>query len=148
MAQSDFASAARVVSLVDPDEFSAGGSITGNEIDTLGFRWLYVTVQTGTIAATADGTINVQSATSSGGSFSTISGATFTVAATDDNTVLHGVIDTHQADRYIKLDGTSGTGGASDIAVAGVLYGCSNTEQYVDQSSGGADELQFEILST
>ena len=147
MSATDFTSAGRVVMLLDPDEHSAGATPAGIELDTKGWRWLHVSVITGTIAATAAGTINVQSATTSGGSFSTISGAVFTVAATDDDTVLHGVIDLEQQSRYIKLDTTTGTGGASDLAVVGVLYGCANTAQYVDQSSGGADELEFRVLT-
>lgn len=147
MSATDFTSAGRVVMLLDPDEHAAGATPAGIELDTLGWRFLHVTVMTGTVAATADGTINVQAATSSGGSFSTISGATFTVAATDDDTVLHGVIDLEQQARYIKLDTTTGTGGASDIAVVGVLYGCANTAEYINAGSGEADELTFRVLS-
>lgn len=147
MAASDFTSSGRVVSMFDPDSVSAAGSLTGNEIDTKGWRFLHVAVSTGTVAASGDGSITVQSATTSGGSFSDITGAAFTVAATDDNTVLHGFIDLEQMDRYIKLAGTSGTGGTTEIAVTGVLYGCDNTAEYINSGSGEADELAFSVLS-
>ena len=132
--------------MFDPDSVSAAGSLAGNEIDTKGWRWLHVAVSTGTVAATAGGSITVQSATTSGGSFSDITGAAFTVAATDDNTVLHGVIDLMEMNRYIKLAGTSGTGGATEIAVTGVLYGCADTTAYISSGAGEADELAFTVL--
>lgn len=147
MSATDFTSAGRVVMLLDPDENGTGATPAGIELDTLGWRFLHVTVMTGTVAATANGTINVQSATSSGGSFSTISGATFTVTPTDDDTVMHGVIDLEQQARYIKLDTTTGTGGNTDLAVVGVLYGCANTAEYINAGSGEADELTFRVLS-
>ena len=147
MAASDFTSAGRVVSMFDPDEIAAGGSLAGIEIDTIGWRWLHVTISTGTVAATAGGSVAIQSATATGGTFATITGASFTVAATDDNTMLHGVIDLEQQSRFIKMTGTSGTGGATEISVIGVLYGCKNTDQYINSASGEADELTFRILS-
>ncbi len=147
MAATDFTSAGRVVQLLGPDAHGAGTSPAGVELDTKGWRWLHVAVNIGTNAATADGTINVQSSGTSGGSFSTISGATFTVAATDDDTVLHGVIDLEQQSRYIKLATTTGGGGVCDMGVVGVLYGCANTAEYIDASPGGVDELEFRVLS-
>jgi len=146
MAATDFTSAGRVVQLLDPDAHSAGATPAGVELDTKGWRWLHVAVTLGTNAATADGTINVQSSDTSGSGFATISGATFTIAATDDDTVLHGVIDLEQQSRYIKLDTTTGTGGVCDMGVVGVLYGCANTAEYIDASAGGADELAFQVL--
>lgn len=147
MAATDFTSAGRVVQLLDPDEHAAGATPAGVELDTKGWRWLHVAVNLGTVGASANGTINVQSSATSGSGFATISGATFTVAPTDDDTVLHGVIDLEQMSRYIKLDTTTGTGGTTDMGVVGVLYGCANTAEYIDASSGGADELAFQVLS-
>ena len=146
MAATDFTSAGRVVQLLEPDQHGAASSPTGVELDTKGWRWLHVAVNLGTVSATADGTINVQSSDTSGSGFATISGATFTVADTDDDTVLHGVIDLEQQSRYIKLDTTTGSGGTTDMGVVGVLYGCANTAEYIDASAGGADELAFQVL--
>ena len=51
MAASDFTSAGRVVSMFDPDEIAAGGSLAGIEIDTIGWRWLHVTISQLQLAA-------------------------------------------------------------------------------------------------
>jgi len=147
MAATDFTSAGRVVQLLDPDAHGAASSPTGVELDTKGWRWLHVAVSLGDNLATGAGTINVQSSDTSGSGFATIAGATFSVADTDDNTVLHGVVDLDQMARYIKLDTTTGTGGVCDMGVVGVLYGCVNTAEYIDATSGGADELAFRVLS-
>lgn len=150
MAQSDFASAGRVVSIVNPAAHSAATDLTGlseNTVDTKGFRYAYVSVITGTNAATAEVTLTMQDSDDDS-TFADLTGADFVIAATDDDTVKHGLIDTHQTGRYLRIGGSTGTGGAANLAVTVVLWGCANTEQYVDQSSGGADELEFSILST
>lgn len=147
MAATDFTSAGRVVSLVAPDAVSGGASLTGIELDSKGWRWLHVTITIGTMATAGDGSVTVQEATTSGGAFADITGAAFTLTAGDDGAVLHGMIDLEQQSRYIKVAGTVGATGATDISVVGVLYGCANTAEYIDATAGGADELAFTVLT-
>ena len=146
MASSDYTSSMLPLTALVPQSVSAGGTATGVEIDTRGFRCAEFVITTGTVSATADGTINVQSATTSGGSFSTISGAVFTVAATDDDTQLRGFIDLDQMDRYLQLDVTGGTGGASLLGAVVILSGANNTSQQIDTGSGGDGEYAFRVL--
>lgn len=147
MAATDFASAGRVVTIVRPDAVAATSPLTSLEIDTKGWRWMHISVHTGTVAATTNMTVNVQSATTSGGSFSNISGASFTVATTDDDTVKHGLIDLEQQSRYIQVAGTTGATSTTDICIVAVLYGCANTAEYIASGAGGADELEFTVLT-
>lgn len=146
MAAKDFSSASSVVSMADPDSLAAAGALVVNVIDRKGFRWLHITVSTGTNGGTTDMTITVQSSTTSGGTYTDITGAAFTVAATDDNAIFHGVIDLEQADQFIRLAGTAGATAAIEISAIGILTACVNTAEYVDSASGGADELVFQVL--
>ncbi len=146
MAAKDFTSSSSVVAMKDADSLAAATAIGGNEIDTKGFRWLHITVITGTNGGTTDFVINVSSTQTTGGSLVAITGAAFTVVAADDNIVQHGVIDLDQADRFIELEGTSGATAAIEIAVVGILTGCANTAEYVDSAVGGADEVLFRVL--
>lgn len=130
----------------DADALAAATAIGGNEIDRKGFRWLHITIITGTNGGTTDFDITVSSTATTGGTLVAITGAAFTVAAADDNAIFHGVIDLEQADRYIELEGTSGATAAIEICAVGILTGCANTAEYVDSASGGADELQFTVL--
>lgn len=148
MASTDFISAGRIVPVVVPESVSAAGTPTSLIVDCKGWKWAVVHLQTGTVAATADGTYTVQmGAASNGSDAADVTGAAFTVEAADDDTRFAGLIDLHRQPRYLKIDGTSGTGGTTLMAANVTLYGCANTAEYIDASSGGPDELTFTILT-
>ncbi len=126
---------------------ASGATVAGLEIDTLGFRFLEVVVNTGVVDASANGTIAVQSSATSGGSFVTITGAEFTVLPGDDTTQLRGFIDMDQMNRYVKLSVTGGTGGASLLSAVAMLSGPHNTQTDIDTSAGGAGEYSFKVLA-
>ena len=148
MAASDYTSSMLPLNAFGAQSVASGATVAGLEIDTLGFRFLEVVVNTGVVGASANGTIAVQSSATSGGSFTTITGAEFTVLPGDDTTQLRGFIDLDQMPRYIKLSVTGGTGGASLLAAVAVLSGVNNSTQSIDTGAGGDGEYSFKVMFT
>lgn len=146
MAQSDFHSSSVVKRTVSPQSVADGATVNGAAVDAKGFRWASLSIIAGTLGAAA--TVKVQGADTEGGSYADIAGATVTLAATDDDTVKMGVLDAHQMPRFLRAVVTNGGGGTALVSASFVLYGCANSEEYIDRTAGGVDELGFLVLTT
>src|SRR3990172_1066373 len=76
-----------VVSCIDPDAYAAG-TVTGDAIDMSKFHRIVAIVQVGDLGASATVDYSLTGSTTSGGSYTTISGKSITQltqAGTDDN---------------------------------------------------------------
>ena len=117
-------------------------------IDTLGFRYAKITVSLGALAAAWN--IQVEASATSGGTYADWTGALFAVLATDDDTIKTGILDLHgplaleNASRFLQLSGT-GAAGADLLGINIELFNPRDQTQYIDYSSGGADELAFDV---
>lgn len=114
---------AKYVQAIPPAAIIDDSSATASEIDASGYDYLTIVLNLGAtdIAMTA---LKVQTASSSGGSFSDLSGADFdggtntageTLAlpsATDDDQVCVFQIDLQGVDRFVKVVATFGNGTA------------------------------------
>lgn len=124
---------AKYVKAIPPAAILDNTSATASEIDCRGYDYCTIICQLGAtdIAVTA---LKVQSATSSGGSFSDLSGATFdggtgyggaTLAlpsATDDDQTCVFLIDMRGKNPFLKLVATFGNGAVGGfIAASAVL---------------------------
>lgn len=101
----------------------AAGStdITGTVIDTASFEGVAFIVQLGAIVSGAVTSIKVQECATSGGTFTDVSGATLTIADTDDEDIK--VIDYRRpSQRYVLLYVDRATQNATLTAIA-ALYG-------------------------
>ena len=144
MASTDFFSSGESKTMVRPVSVGTGAAVTGVEIDTKGYRWGIVVIELGAVGATASGALTVQEGNTSGGSFTNITGAAFTVLATADNSTLVGVIDLHRFGRYMQIAGTGGTGGSTVMSASMILYGNANTSQYATLADA---RKVFEVLA-
>ncbi len=101
----------------------AAGStdITGTVIDTASFEGVAFIVQLGAIVSGAVTSIKVQECATSGGTFTDVTGATLTIADTDDEDIK--VIDYRRpTQRYVLLYVDRATQNATLTAIA-ALYG-------------------------
>ena len=102
---------------------ASGGTtgITSNEIDTLGYDFLQVVVLAGTMAASSGISVfKLQSATTSGGSFSDYTGAATAadpLSATDDDKRAVINVDLRGKDRFWKAVVTTAESGNSAVTV-------------------------------
>lgn len=95
--------------------------ITGTVIDTANFEGVAFIVQLGAIVSGAVTSIKVQECATSGGTFTDVTGATLTIADTDDEDIK--VIDYRRpAERYVLLYVDRATQNATLSAIA-ALYG-------------------------
>lgn len=95
--------------------------ITGTVIDTAGFEGVAFIVQLGAIVSGAVTSIKVQECATSGGTFTDVTGATLTIADTDDEDIK--VIDYRRpTQRYVLLYVDRATQNATLTAIA-ALYG-------------------------
>lgn len=155
MAKADFSSDARVIPAIAPVVAAADAAVTPLAIDTKGFRWAEFHFNLGTIQDGAS--VKITGSDTSGGTYTDIvsaaeitkgaTAATFAMGASDSNSTVRGKVHLDQFPRYLRLEGTVGSGGTSAIAASVVLTGCSNTNEYLDKSAGGLDELAFTVLS-
>jgi hypothetical protein len=145
MAASDLVSSSRTINVFSPVALT-GGAIASTALDTKGWRWAVIAVSVGAMGAGADGTIAVQFSATSGGTYATPTGATFVPTATSDDSVLLGVIDLQQMNRWLQCNGTS-PAGAGVLGITVTLYGCDDTTQYINSGVGEADEIAFTILT-
>lgn len=87
-----------------------GGAYTCTAVDTLGFNHAHVVIMVGVIGADATG-VKVTECETSGGSYSDITGATFTLTtATSAGTIHVCSIKLQKRMRYLKLAATAGAG--------------------------------------
>lgn len=130
----DLASNAKCLLALSPGVFATGVSLDGEVIDTLGFRWAYFVVNTGTLAVVVT-TLNVVSdELIAMGSPTAVVGADFSVAgvgitAADDDTVFVGQIDCHKTERFLRLEGVNGAGN-NDLGAVVILVGDADTINY------------------
>lgn len=146
MASKDFSSSSAVKRAILPQVTGDGATVTGDAIDTKGWRWVEFQLSLGTNAATSNGTFKITGADTSGGSYTDITGATTVVAPTDDNGIKRIAIHLDQMPRFMKAVYINGGGGTSPSAAVAILTGCSDTSQYLDNGSGGADEIDATVL--
>ncbi len=148
--QNDFKNWMRVIQWIDPDAHASGvdAADVDTPIDTLGFRYAVVVVNVGDSAGTW--ALQVEASATSAGTYADVTGALLTVGLTSDDTRLIGVIDLHGAamaagaSRFLQLAGVSATG-AIDCGVTIILMNPKDSTEYIDYSSGGADELGFDV---
>ena len=147
MSAKDLASSASVRIGFSPATVGSGAAIAGPETDTLGYRWALVVLNLGVIGGgSSGGSLAVQGATVSGGTFANLAGAAFTILDADDNSVKVGILDLSQAPRFIKLTGTAATGGNNFVGASIILYG-PEAAGLPALASGGSDELAFTALN-
>jgi hypothetical protein len=81
-----------------------GTAATTTEVDTLGYDYATVIIQSGALGATMD-ELSVGHSDTSGSGFAAITGGTFVdpVTSTDDNKIFVAFIDLRKAKRYLKL---------------------------------------------
>lgn len=136
----------RLLQWVDCDEYTTQDiAAVDLEIDTLGWRFVVILVNVGDTANTW--AIQVEAATATGGSFSDVTGALFSLTGSDDNSAHVGVIDTQggatNMARFLQLTGTSI--GITDLGVQCLLLNPEDSREQISYGSGGADELAFEV---
>lgn len=137
----------KVHQLMPPAAYNAQNAASVDvPLDTIGFRYALIIANCGAMAATWS--ILVTAAATSGGSYTAITGAAFDLTATDDDSRQVGTIDLHGAaanlDRFLGLGGT-GASGVNNVGIVAVLFNPIDSTTYLDYSSGGADELAFEV---
>ena len=144
---------AKKVLMLDPDQYATGSDLgsVSNEVDTFGYRYAEIIFAVGD--TDTSWAVQVQSSNTSGSGHADVTGATFTMGATDDNTFKTGVIDLRTTSvsggvgRYLLLDGTSSGGANTDAAAFCLLWNPRDTRN--DLTLGGAagagDEPDFEI---
>lgn len=150
MVQHDPKNFVRVHQLVDSDAHASGVNFQTESValDTIGWRYALVIINIGDSAG--DLTIQMRSSATAGGTYADMTGAVFNAIGTGtDDVRLVGVIDLHGAaanngQNFIKASGISTTG-AIDMGITVVLFAPKDSAQYIDSTSGGADELDFEV---
>lgn len=105
---------AKYISALPPISVAGGASATTTEIDTLGFDYVELLVQSGLVGANGVPTIKVQESDVSGSGQTDVTGLGFTALVdADDNKVLGAFIDVKKRKRYLTLVITNGATNAS-----------------------------------
>lgn len=113
---------------------------TSAAIDTRGFDYALLMVNLGVLDTTATLVIKVQECDTSGGTYTDITGATFTVDVdADDSTVAIGQIRLHGRERYFKVVGTYGGSASVAYSASVLLMGA----QYTDADA--SPTMEFEV---
>lgn len=148
MSQHDFKNWMRHIQWVDPDAHASGIDLedVDTPIDTKGWRYAVVVVSVGDSAGTL--AVQVTASDATAGTYTAVTGALLSVGLTSDNTRLIGVIDLQgdaaNLDRFLQLSGVSATG-IIDFGVDIILLNPITSTELIDYSSGGADELDFDV---
>lgn len=137
----------RVIQWVDPDAHTAADlAALDTPIDTLGWRFAIVIVNVGDSAGTW--TIQVEASDAAAGSYLDVTGAVFTITTGTDDVAFIGVLDTQggaeNMNRFLQLNGVTAVG-AVDLGISVVLLNPTDSREQINYSSGGADELVFEL---
>ena len=98
-----------------------GTAATTTEIDTLGYDYLTLVVQTGSLGATMD-ELSITESDTAGSGHAAVTGGTWTdpVGTTDNNKIYAAFIDLRKRKRYIKLVADPGAS-ASLVSSVGIL---------------------------
>lgn len=135
MVRSDPGSTINVRKALTNAAHAAGATVTGTGVSRDGWRRLLVIVETETMAATADSTITIETSDAVGGTYTPITDASFTLAATDDDSIFWGVVDLEQHDEFVLAEIVVGAGGTT--AACGVTFVFFNPKDgSVDMTSG------------
>lgn len=133
MALPDLHSQSKFTQSIAAQSVAAGVTVTGGEVDAMGYRWMYFVVNLGVVAATGAGELKLQAASTSGGSYSDVAGATAAIAAADDNTTKVIAVDLEANEGpYYKLVVTGGSGGATLMSADAICIWSKDT------TAGGA----------
>lgn len=91
--------------VLEPADWGNGAGIAAalNEVDALGWRWSLWSFSVGVITGTSLDAI-IQGATTTGGSFASITGASITqlLGASDDDSIVSILIDNQKQRRFLK----------------------------------------------
>jgi len=147
MAGTDFSSVGRVVMLFAPDEYGAGASATPIVLDTKGWRWAHISFAFGAVTSAQVKIASIEESDDGSTGWTAVSGALFAWRDVVQNTTLEGVLDLLARKRYIRFAPTFGTGGVTNAACNAVLWGSDGPSFAIDKSTGGADELEFNVLT-
>lgn len=105
---------AKYVAALPPVSVAGGASATTTEIDTLGFDYVELLIQSGLVGANGVATIKVQESDVSGSGQTDVTGLSFTALVdADDNKILGAFIDMRGRKRYLTLVITNGATNAS-----------------------------------
>ena len=112
MALADLAGGVRLVQAFPPATITAGGGETlSTAIDTTGYYEGLLVLDLGTTAASANGVFALHTATTTGGSYSAITAATFTtITDSDDDKMVVGRVLCNDQNKFWKIAHTV-TGG-------------------------------------
>jgi hypothetical protein len=144
MVRTDPGSTRNVRASISPQVIALSTEVEGAGFSTVGWRRCMVVVTTGTVGASADGTLTIEmSATDVDAAYEAnpIAGASITVTATDDDTIFWGVIDLEQQPEFIRAVYNSGAGGTTAISASFVLS--SPKDGSVDMTS--ANDATFSV---
>ena len=108
----------RVAKVLAPISLSGGATATTTEVDTVNVGVKYnqatVYIMSGLVGANGVSTLKVQEGDTSGGSYTDITGASFTALAdADDNIIVACDIDLRKRKRYLNVVITNGATNAS-----------------------------------
>lgn len=136
-----------MVMLFAPDEYGAGASATPIVLDTKGWRWAHISFAFGAVTSPQVKVANIEESDDGSTGWTAVSGAQFAWRNVLQNTTLEGVLDLLARKRYIRFAPTFGTGGVTNAACNAVLWGSDGPSFAIDKSTGGADELEFNVLT-
>lgn len=128
--------------LINPQSFSAGAAVVSEVIDTLGFTNARIVLLVGANAASGAAALDVEHSDVSGSGFEPIEGAEFALAGGAATRVLRGEMHLTMLKRYIRINGLSGSGGATLLGAVIELFNARDTTQ-IAKGSGGTDEVAF-----
>lgn len=114
-------------------------SLTSSPQDTLGFSKAIIEVHFGAVADTATVVINVATSATQGGSYTDVTGFTYTVvAASDDNTSkIIGEVSLTGVDRWLQAEAAIGGSGNVTAVVSALLTGAKYTPDQAPLISTG-----------
>lgn len=114
MALPDIHSQAKFERAISAQSNNTLSDVNGESFDATGYRWLYYFVSLGNLATTA--TVRLQSS-ANGSSWSDVAGASHSVAATDDDSLVTLAVDMEaNTGPYYRLVWTNGTAAANAFA--------------------------------
>lgn len=143
----------KIVDVIDPASYSAGTSTDG-EIDTLGFNYCTIVVKCGAMQAaltecavtegdtTGSATDAISALTLGNAACLDVEGTACALSNTDDDDIVVFHIDLGKRKRFLQLNTTAATGGASVYTAFAVLsrgteMAAAANSSYAGSSAGG-----------
>lgn len=113
---------AKFVGVLPPISVAGGASATTTELDTVGFDYVALVIQSGLVGANGVPTVKLQESDTSGSGQADISGAALTALVdADDNEVFCIYVDMRKRKRYLTLVITNGATNASVMSALAIL---------------------------